>query len=196
MMPQIILEILTSLKMENRYINGILTAIVEITEQDAADIIQLRNNPEINRFLSSQTTTTLEQQMAWIKQNRAKKDNIYFKIIDLKTKAFKGTISLYSIENDKAEFGRFIATNPIAAIESEFLLLKYGFEHLGLNEIYCCTVKENTKVWNQHTKFGFKIVGEDFDSRIQQTRVIQSLQKSDYQTFDYDNLLKTIKRFA
>lgn len=185
-----------NLKMENRQINGILTALIEIAEQDAADIINLRNNPEINRFLSSQNTTTLEQQIAWIKQNRIKEDNIYFKIIDLKTNTFKGTISLYDIKDGKAEFGRFIATHPIAAIEAEYLLLKFAFEHFGLNEVYCCTVKDNTKVWNQHTKFGFHIIGEDFDERIQSTRVIQNLQNNDYQSFDYENILKTIKRFA
>jgi RimJ/RimL family protein N-acetyltransferase len=196
MMLPIILEITMSLNMENkRRIDGFLTALIEVSENDAADIVVLRNNPEVNRFLSSQTTITIAQQEAWIAQNKVKEDNIYFKIFDTKNANFRGTIALYSIEKGKAEFGRFIATNAIAAIEAEYLLLKYGFEILGLKEIYCCTVKENKKVWQQHLKFGFTTIGEDYDERIEAERVIQSLQNTDFQVFDYEKILSTIKKF-
>ena len=100
------------------------------------------------------------------------------------------------MENHGAEFGRFIATNPIAAIEAELLLLRYGFEHWSLTKIYCCTVKANTKVWQQHTKFGFRIIGEDFDERIEAERVLQEIRLEDYQLFDYSKIITTLKRFA
>jgi RimJ/RimL family protein N-acetyltransferase len=192
----IIYEILMSLGMENRKIVGLTTSLIEIDENDAAAIVLLRNNPTINQFLSSQKEVSEQEQTAWILQNRAKNDNVYFKIVDKKTDLFKGTIALYSIENGAAEFGRFIATNPISAIESELLLLEFGFEHLFLGKIYCCTVKENAKVWQQHTKFGFQIVGEDFDERISQIRVLQEIQNADYQSFDYSKIKETLKRFA
>jgi RimJ/RimL family protein N-acetyltransferase len=185
-----------NLNMGNRKIEGLTTSLIEINEGDAAAIIELRNNPSINQFLSSQVSVSEEQQIAWIKQNKEKEDNIYFKIVDNKTNDFKGTISLYSLENHGAEFGRFIATNPIAAIEAELLLLRYGFEHWGLTKIYCCTVKANTKVWQQHTKFGFRIIGEDFDVRIQAKRVLQEIGLEDYQLFDYSKIITTLKRFA
>lgn len=182
--------------MGNRKIEGLTTTLIEINEGDAKAIIELRNNPTINQFLSSQAIVSEQQQIAWITQNREKEDNIYFKIIDNKNNNFKGTISLYSLENGGAEFGRFIATNSVAAIEGELLLLRYGFEHWGLKRIYCCTVETNTKVWQQHTKFGFQIVGEDFDERIQAARVLQEIQLVDYQNFDYSKIITTLKRFV
>ncbi|MCS7210752.1 MAG: GNAT family N-acetyltransferase, partial [Chloroherpetonaceae bacterium] len=108
-----------SLRNPVRCIEGLKTNLVEVTEMDAEDIARLRSNPEINRFLSSQKPISVEEQVEWIRQNRKRGDNFYFKITD-KQGAFKGTISLYNIKNHEAEFGRFIATNPINAVEAEF----------------------------------------------------------------------------
>ena len=68
--------------------------------------------------------------------------------------------SLYTISGTAAgEFGRYIATNPVNAIEAEYLLLKICFEQLGLNAVYCQTNFENKAVWGQHLKLGFKEKG-------------------------------------
>jgi RimJ/RimL family protein N-acetyltransferase len=175
-------------------ISGIKTILKAIKISDALDICGLRNNEANNIYLSSQLQINVEQQEEWINEYLSRKDGEYFVIHNLDAKIV-GTISLYNASNDSAEFGRYICNNPINAIESEFLLLKYGFESLNLNRIYCKTVFANTKVWNQHTKFGFINRGEELDMRINQNVVIQEISKAEFNTFDYSWIHKLISRF-
>ncbi len=177
------------------FVKGSKTNLVEISENDADVIIELRNSPSINKFLSSSKKIETQEQIAWIRNNKAKADNFYFKITDLKNNFF-GTISIYNITDNQGEFGRFISTSPLHAVEAQYLIIKFGFETLNLNRIYCHTVIDNKSVWNQHYKFGF-VDNENFvfDGNLGVQFKIQEISREAYTNFDYGPILKLISRF-
>lgn len=176
-------------------IEGLKTNLIEVTEGDAADIIALRNNPEFNRFLSSQKPISVEEQIEWIRKNKERNDNFYFKITD-KQGRFKGTVSLYRIANGEAEFGRFIATNPIAAAEAEYLILKFGFEELNLEKIYCNTIEENRKVIQMHSRFGFRTVGKKKNDALNCLLIVQEMTRDEFSKINHKSILLLLERLS
>ena len=179
-------------------VRGIKTILTELSEEDAEDVIKLRNDPDNNKFLF-QKPITVDDQVGWIRKNRNTDDAKNFKITNLDNE-FKGTISIYNIRNGEGEFGRYIATNPVNAIEAEYLLLKISFEQLGLSAVYCQTNFENKTVWSQHLKLGFKekgkkdvTVGTSGDITVQ--AVVQEITAEEFRNFNYEKIIKLIKFF-
>jgi len=179
-------------------VRGIKTILRELSEEDAEDVVKLRNDPANNKFLF-QKPITVDDQVSWIRKNKKTEDAKNFKITNLDNE-FKGTISIYNIGNKQGEFGRYIATNPVNAIEAEYLLLKVCFEQLGLNAVYCQTNFENKAVWSQHLKLGFKekgkkdvTVGTSGDITVQ--AVVQEITAEEFRNFNYDKIIKLIKFF-
>lgn len=175
-------------------IHGHVTDLKKVSIDDAPDIINLRNNPQINRYLSSTAEITLDQQVGWMKNNAQKEDNYYWKIVSKDEKTV-GTISLYEIKNGRAEFGRYICLNPINAIESEYMLLQFAFNEAGLEQVYCRTVVENTKVWKQHTRFGFEDTGIENNKELNQVLKVQQITRQQFNNYDYSALINIFKRF-
>jgi len=175
-------------------IKGNKTLLIPVTEDDSREIINLRNNPAISKYLSGDKKLTLYDQIQWIRNNNTNPNNFYWKICNVKNE-FCGTISLYNINAGKAEFGRYICTNPIQAIESELMLIRFAFQVCNLNEIYCRTVIDNVKVWQQHYSFGFKDFGEEKLLDRNFILKIQTLAKETFNKFDYSNIDKLIARF-
>lgn len=177
-------------------LKGKATILEEVTPEDAQLLCDLRNDPQRNKFLSSTATISIEEQKAWTKMNAQKKDNFYFKVLDAKTGEFCGTVAIYDKQNGRAEFGRYVCTEPIQAVESEYLLLKFGFDVMFLDTIYCRTVKDNKSVWNQHYKYGFKDIREEIVGPRKMLHMIQELDKEDFSSYDYSFIDKLIERLA
>jgi RimJ/RimL family protein N-acetyltransferase len=175
-------------------IQGEKTNLIEVSAMDAEPIIRLRNNPEINKYLSSSAPISLTEQQAWIKNNAEKKDNIYFKITD-KDGQFKGTVSIYNINGDEGEFGRFICINSVNAIEAEYMILKYAFEERKLKRLYSKSIEENKKVWNMNLRFGFKNIGIECHNKLAKNQIVQSIKLDEYKKTDYQSLLSLISKF-
>jgi RimJ/RimL family protein N-acetyltransferase len=129
--------------------------------------------------------------------NAAKHDGLYLKIIDKKTNDFCGTISVYQIndKNEDAEFGRYICTKTIQAIESELLLIQFAFETMRLKSIYCRTAELNPKVWKQHYEFGFVDNGMELLMNKQLYLKKQILTIEAYKNFNYSKIKELINRF-
>ena len=179
-------------------IDGIKTHLEEITESDALDITRLRNDPANNKFLF-QKEISVADQTNWIIKNRNRTDVKNFKVTNNENE-FKGTISIYNIIDKRGEFGRYIVTNPINAIEAEYLLLKVCFEILRLKTVYCQTNVDNKAVWGQHIKLGFREtatidvhVGSNAD--VQVKAIVQEITADEFKAFNYDKVFKLIKFF-
>lgn len=179
-------------------IRGIKTILTEVSESDAEDILKLRNNPANNKFLFQKPITT-EEQVDWIKKNKDINSARNYKVSNINNE-FKGTISIYNIADHRGEFGRYIVTNPVNAIEAEYLLLKMCFEYLGLNAVYCQTNFENKAVWGQHIKLGFHEVGiKEVNvgsyAAVTVKAVVQEITAEEFKAFNYDKIIKLIKFF-
>mgnify|MGYP002655210340 CR=1 FL=1 len=166
-----------------------------VTEDDAASIIEMRNNPSINRFLSSNKPLSLEDQKAWLNRNLDKNDQYYFMILN-KLEVPIGTISIYNIKNGSGEFGRYVCTQAIQAVESERMILQVAFDQLGLQYLYCRTAESNEAVWRQHLRFGFRDCGNEYDAQLNFDLHVQGITKEAYSTFDYYKIDQLISRFA
>jgi RimJ/RimL family protein N-acetyltransferase len=166
-----------------------------LTVDDAEDVLSLRNDPEYNRHLSHPgTSIRVEDQRLWLKDHCEREDEANFKIrLDGR---FVGTISLYDIADGTAEFGRYLAKNPIASLEAELLLLQFGFEGLRLESIFCKTLEANQKVWRQHESFGFDNRGLVTHPELGVPLVHQVLTLEQYQRRPFGKILELIERFA
>lgn len=121
-------------RIKGRWIN-----LREISEMDTDAIISLRSN-EGRAFLSD---TTRESHLSWLRSRYQPADNDYYFVIeDRETSAVIGSTALYAIDWEKrtGEWGRWVVKDgPYrrhAPLESAFLLHRFGFEQLGLSEIF------------------------------------------------------------
>jgi RimJ/RimL family protein N-acetyltransferase len=136
-------------------IKGLLIDLRNVEIEDAEYILSLRLDESLKQFLNK-VENDLEQQKAWIKKQRSKPDDYYF-IIETKQGVAKGAIALYNLDNNKAEFGRWICTgNALESLESAILIYEFGFNHLNLNEVYNDTATANKKASSFHKSFGCK----------------------------------------
>jgi len=180
--------------MENQF-KGKNTILRYVIESDASAILEMRNNPIINRFLSSSITLSINDQLHWLKLNLGKTNQHYFMILNSKEIPV-GTISIYNIKNGTGEFGRYICTKPLQSAESERMILQIAFEHLKLQYLYCRTAQSNESVWRQHLKFGFSDCGNEFDSDLNFELHVQGITIDAYRNFDYSKIDQLISRFA
>jgi len=120
-----------------------------VERRDAADIFKLRTDPELGRFLNP-TTGGVEDQERWIEAQRARAGDYYF-VIETLGGRWEGVVSLYGIDDTSGEWGRWILRRgSLAAPASVLLLLRFGFDELGLERIYCRTFAENVVVVSFH----------------------------------------------
>lgn len=176
-------------------IKGRNTILRQVMESDAAAIIEMRNNPSVNRFLSSSKPLSLNDQVTWLRNNLGSIDQHYFMILNNKELPI-GTISIYNIKNGCGEFGRYICTQALQAVESERMILQFAFENLGLQYLYCRTAESNQSVWMQHLRFGFSDCGIEYDQNLNFDLHIQGISKEAYERFDYSKIDQLISRFA
>lgn len=180
--------------MEKQF-KGKSTILRPVTEDDAAAIIEMRNNPSINRFLSSNKPLSLQDQLGWLKNNLKAPDQHYFMILNL-AELPVGTISIYNIKNGSGEFGRYVCTQSVQAVESERMILQIAFDEIRLKYLYCRTAESNEAVWRQHLRFGFTDCGNEFDAQLNFDLHIQGISTEAYQAFNYSKIDQLITRFA
>jgi RimJ/RimL family protein N-acetyltransferase len=180
-------------------LEGKSTILELITMEDCQFVADLRSLPEINKFLSNDGEISIENQQKWLSNFLLESKDYYFIIKDKKSQKRTGTISLYAINQKerKAEFGRYICTNNLNAIESELMILNFAFIELKLAKVYCLTVDDNINVWNQHYKYGFEDVGFEEMKGAKQFRFRkQEIDFDKYKLFDYSKLSSIINKFS
>lgn len=125
-----------------------------------------RNDSANNRFLSDIGYISSEQQEKWFEKYQKSEDEIIFAIDE--TNALNnmvGSLSLYNISKKTAEFGHMLIGDDKAhglgiGKKSIVMLLKYGFEILNLDKVYCYVNMDNLPALNNYIYVGFMLVGE------------------------------------
>ena len=121
------------------------------------DIVRMRNDPEVNRYISG-AGLTLEDHEKWLESQLHRRDALNFAIVA--HGRFAGTVSLYDIvPGVKCEYGRFVmpATSVrLHAPAAELLALSFAFEVLGVAEVYCHVYEGSEKVRRVRIKLGWK----------------------------------------
>ena len=136
-----------------------------VEPDDAEFILQLRLNDRYNKYLSK-VSGDIAEQRAWIenyKKDEAAKLQFYF-IIERLDGTPCGTVRIYDLSQDSFCWGSWILNEnktKYAAIESAFLVYRYGFEALGFHKSHFEVMKENSGVIKFHQRMGAVKVGED-----------------------------------
>lgn len=125
--------------------------------KDAAFIVEARlEDVERNRFIHA-ISPDVSIQEEWLTRYFKRNGDYYFVIENRLTRQPEGLIAFYDEQDRRAEWGRWVVKKgSLAAIESVWLLYRIAFEKVGLNELYCRTIKDNTEVVSFHTSIGEK----------------------------------------
>lgn len=127
-----------------------------IGDGDAALVIALRGNPELNRYLHP-SSNRLEDQLAWFARYYERENDFYFVIEKRVGDAPEGVIAIYDVDPNTrcGEWGRWILKPAsLAAVESTYLIYRTAFELLDMESVYCRTVADNEKVVSFHDSCG------------------------------------------
>lgn len=133
--------------------------IRKFEKRDIPKKVEWINNPENNRFLHYDIPLSVEKTEQWFDRHFGE-DSRFDAVIEVNGIPI-GTIGLLNIDkkNNKAEY--YIAMGETSykgkgfAREASLLLLKYGFEELGLNRIYLFTEEENIVAQKLFERIGF-----------------------------------------
>lgn len=135
-----------------------------VEESDAAFIVSLRTDEKYNKHLSA-VTGDVDAQVNWIrryKEDETNKQQFYF-IIERLDGVRCGTVRVYDFVDDSFCWGSWILNEDktrYAAIESAFLVYKFGFDELGFQKCHFEVRKGNDRVISFHEKIGATHTGE------------------------------------
>lgn len=126
-----------------------------ITLEDAPFIIESRlEDMQRNRFIHA-ISSDIREQEKWLENYFAREGDYYFVIENRFTRQPEGLIAFYNEQDGRAEWGRWVVKKgSLAAVESVWLLYRIAFELVGLQELYCRTVKDNIDVVSFHDSIG------------------------------------------
>ncbi|SFM42016.1 GNAT family N-acetyltransferase [Marinobacter zhejiangensis] len=139
-----------------------------VNEDDADFILKLRLDERYNRFLSA-VNPDIAAQKQWIRQYQADESAglQYYFIIERIDGVRCGTIRVYDLREDSFCWGSWILNEDktkYSAVESAFLVYKFGFEELGFKKSHFDVMKGNDKVISFHKRMGATEIGEDEDN--------------------------------
>lgn len=131
-------------------------------ETDADFILRLRTDPIKSKFLS-QTSASIEDQIAWMKSYKDRKDQAYF-IIEDRASNKLGCIRIYNPTETCFDWGSWLIVGgaaPYVALESALSLYSYA-RRLGFLTAKIDVRKDNVTVWKFHENiFGAKLLREN-----------------------------------
>jgi len=149
-------------------VEGSVYRLRPVNDGDAAQVLELRCNPELNRFLHP-TSGIIDDQMTWLASYYQREGDYYFTIERRSDGSCEGFISLYNMEGlaKTGEWGRWILRpGSLAAVESAYLIYKVAFDQFKLESAYSRTVADNFKVVSFHDSCGIsnrKILPNHFE---------------------------------
>jgi RimJ/RimL family protein N-acetyltransferase len=137
-------------------LEGEAFAIRPVTLDDAQFIWELRGDLERSRYLHP-VEGGVSAQVNWMEAYFDTPDDYYFLVERLRDGRPEGTAGLYGVDSTRhcAEWGRWVLRrDSLAAIESALLIYRFGFDRLGLEEVYCRTLAANRHVVGLHQSLG------------------------------------------
>lgn len=165
--------------------------------EDAGFIIEVRlEDKERNRFIH-EISDDVSLQEKWIREYWEREGDYYFVIENKISGQREGLIALYDMQSGKAEWGRWvIKKGSMAAVESVDLIYKAAFDKLGLDELYCRTIEDNTAVVSFHDAAGEKkraVLKDFFTVNQRQYNAVEHYVDREYY---YQNLQEELEKKA
>jgi RimJ/RimL family protein N-acetyltransferase len=147
-------------------ITGKCTALRAIEKDDLEQLLTWRNDPELRRYFREYRELNYQQQMNWFdKKVNNDASTSMFAIVDLNDNLL-GAAGLCYIDwiNRTADFSIYIGKDKIyidriLAPDAARVLIKYAFEELGLNRLWCEIYSYDVAKVNLLQALGFKLDG-------------------------------------
>jgi UDP-4-amino-4,6-dideoxy-N-acetyl-beta-L-altrosamine N-acetyltransferase len=146
-------------------IEGERVLLRRMSREDAADVVRMRAEPEVQAQLFSAGPPTIEEHLRWLADVEARGDRHEFMIVERASGRSVGTIGLSHIDqvNRRAEYGVLIgepgARGKGLAAEASRLLLGYAFGTLGLRRVYLHVFARNADALRLYRRVGFQPEG-------------------------------------
>ncbi len=136
--------------------------------EDAEFILSLRLDQKYNSYISK-VKDDIKLQKNWLLNYKAREreGKEYYFIIERNDGIRCGTVRLYDFVNNSFCWGSWILNEDktrFSAIESAFLVYRFGFNDLGFSKSHFDVRKDNKRVISFHEKMGAVKVGETEDS--------------------------------
>jgi RimJ/RimL family protein N-acetyltransferase len=136
-----------------------------VEESDAEFILKLRLDERYNKYIS-EVNPDVDAQRAWIrgyKKEELEGKQFYF-VIEKLDGTPCGTVRVYDLREDSFCWGSWILNENktrFSALESAFLVYKFGFDVLGYRKSHFEVMNGNEKVVSFHEKMGAIRTGQD-----------------------------------
>lgn len=142
----------------NYLLNDFGVLLRQVSEKDLNNLCKWRNKNEIKKGFLDQNDLTIEKQSIWYESYLNNDNDIMF-IIEYNNIPV-GSVALYNINNNTAEFGRIMIGEDIAkgkgvAQSATRLICKFGFDILKLEDIYLKVFTNNDVAIRVYEKVGF-----------------------------------------
>lgn len=136
-----------------------------IEKKDTQFALSLRASEQYNTYLAA-IYPDVNAQAAWFKQYKVDEAQglEYCFIIERTDGVPCGTVRVFDLQADSFSWGTWILNQDktlYAAIESAFLVYRFGFEQLGYQHAHFAVMKGNDKVRSFHQKMGAVQTAED-----------------------------------
>ena len=154
-------------------IEGERVFLTPISYDDCEDFIRWRNSDLIKSRFIYRKDLTVEDQRNWIKTKVETGQVAQFIIWDKEDNKKIGSVYLQKIDKEKknCEFGILIGEpdylNGGRGSEAARLINAYGFEQLGMKEIYLRVLASNDRAIHAYEKAGFRPKKENSNSIIE-----------------------------
>ena len=130
-----------------------------LEEKDAPFMLEWMHDEDVvNNMQANFKTLTIDDCLKFIDASRNEQMNLHRAIVD-ENDEYMGTVSLKRIKNTSAEFAiaiRKCAMSHGYSIYGMKKIIQYGFDVLGLNQIYWCVAPENKRAIRFYDKNGYK----------------------------------------
>ena len=146
-------------------LTGELTVLRPFTEDDAAGIAEIIDDPEVIRFtFDSSTELTPERLRSWYGSRSAQTDRLDLAVTDRSTGELLGEVVLYEwdAESRSCTFRTLIGPRGRGrgiGTEATRLIVGYAIEQLGLHRIQLEAYADNHRALRVYEKVGFVVEG-------------------------------------
>lgn len=136
------------------------TTIRPLAESDAYVSVKWRNDPQVFKYTGNtyDHEITLDSELAWIRKVMANQDEYRCAIIA--DDKYVGNIYLTGIHDGQADYHIFIGDRTSwgkgIAAEASRLILRYGFDVLGLDRVNLNVRPDNIAAVSLYDKLGFR----------------------------------------
>jgi [ribosomal protein S5]-alanine N-acetyltransferase len=136
----------------------------QLKSHDDKEIFALRSNDNVNKYLGRQASKSIDDATDFIRtinENIQRNDSVYWAITLSGTDRLIGTICLYDFSEDhaSAEIGYELLPDfqgKGIMQEAASKVIRFGFQHIGLNSIKAYTHSENQSSTRLLEKLYFK----------------------------------------